>query len=164
MGGGMNAADILLPARGPPRRVGGYGVRLLRFRPVSAVPAELREALRLHKAELLAVLRQRQTVALRDALPCGVAESKPSLLAAEITAMSLAEFAVAGRVVGVVPQVLGEPVVFASDNAIVDPGERRVVYRAAELQELLGLGPADLRVFFTTSRRFSGGTICSSPS
>ena len=139
MGGGMNAAEILseLEARHVELAVNGDR---LRFRPVSAVPAELREALRLHKAELLAMLRQRQTVALRDALPYGVAESQPSLLAAEITAMSLAEFAAAGLVVGVVPQVLGETVVFASDNAIVDPGERRVVYRAAELQELLGSG------------------------
>jgi hypothetical protein len=83
------------------------------------------------------------------------------LLAAEIMAMSLTEFAVAGRVVGVVPQVLGEPVVFASDNAIVDPGERRVVYRAAELRALVGLGPADLRCLHRVKKIF-GGTILAS--
>jgi len=51
--------------------------------------------------------------------------------------------------------------VFASDNAIVDPGERRVVYRAAELRELVGLGPADLRCLHNVKKIF-GGTILAS--
>ena len=153
----MNAADILSELEALRVELAVTGDRL-RFRPARAVPAGLREALRLHKAEVVAMLRDRPAVALRNALPGGVAETQPSLLTAEITAMSLAEFAVAGRVVGVVPQVLGEPVVFASDNAIVDPGERRVVYRAAELQELLGLRPADLRSLHNVKKIF-GGTI-----
>jgi hypothetical protein len=43
-------------------------------------------------------------------------------------------------------RVLGEAVVFASDNARLDPGELWPVYRAHELRVLLGLtAPGELR-------------------
>ena len=72
--------------------------------------------------------------------------------------MPLSEFAEAGLVVEVYSSVLAERVLFASDNARLDPGERRVVYRASELRELLGLSSAELRRVHDTKRVF-GGTV-----
>jgi hypothetical protein len=64
----------------------------------------------------------------------GVSEACPSLHVSGICAMRLEDFARAGLVVEVRSQVLEEVLVFASDNARVDPGERRTVYRAHELR------------------------------
>jgi hypothetical protein len=70
--------------------------------------------------------------------------------------MRLSEFASARLVVEVRSDVLGEVVIFASDNAIVDPGERRVVYRAAELRDLLRIQPEGLRQIHRMKQLFRG--------
>lgn len=121
----------------------------LRFRPVEAIPPELFAELREHKAELLGLLGGR----VADSLG-GV--NVDSISAAEVCAMRLSEFADAGLVVEVRSEVLGEVVVFAADNALLDPGERRTVYRASELQPLLTLGPGDLRAVHRVKRTFRG--------
>jgi hypothetical protein len=76
----------------------------------------------------------------------GVSETGASLLTTEVCAMQLKAFARAGLVVEVWSSVLDEAVVFASDDARVDPGELRTVYGAHELRVLLGLTtPRELR-------------------
>jgi hypothetical protein len=130
----------------------------LRFRPATAVPEDLREELRAHKAELLEILRTQSTPRLEQALPGGVAAANQSVLIAEVVAMTLDEFAQAGLVVEVVSRVLDEVVLFASDNAVLDPGERRVVYRAEELREVLNYQPEDLVSVHNVKKVF-GGTI-----
>jgi hypothetical protein len=126
----------------------------LQFRPVEAVPPELVAELRTHKAELL--LRLTPAAVVADALG-GVSEVHPSLLVAEVCAMRLEDFARAGLVVEVRSEVLGEVVIFASDNARVDPGELRAVYRAHELQVLLALRDAhELRSVHAAKKIFRG--------
>lgn len=97
-----------------------------RYRADGSVAAVLEE-LRAHKPKVLRRLALARP-AVADALGGG-AESSPSLL--------VEEFARAGLVVEVWSEVLGEAVVLASDDACVDPGEVRAVYRAHELRVLL---------------------------
>ena len=53
--------------------------------------------------------------------------------------------------------MLGEQIIFASDNAAVDPGELRPVYRAHELRVLLGLrDPGELRRIHELKKTFRG--------
>ena len=70
--------------------------------------------------------------------------------------MPLSEFARARLVASVWSEVLGEEVVLASDNAVLDPGERRPVYRASEALKLLGLSPRDLRQVHAVKQTFRG--------
>ena len=60
-----------------------------------------------------------------------------------IAGMSLKSFALAGLVLRVHSRLLGEDVLFASDNAHVDRQDL-VVYRAAELETLLDAKEAEL--------------------
>ena len=154
----MNATDLLsaLEARHIELVVAGDR---LRFRPVEAVPSDLQEELRAHKAEVIELLKARSGPGLAEALPGGVTEAHRSLLAADVVAMPLSEFARARLVVTVRSAVLDEVVVFASDNAAVDPGEQRVVYRAAELRELLGLSANELRAVHRTKKLFGGSIL-----
>jgi hypothetical protein len=60
--------------------------------------------------------------------------------------------------------VLEEAVVFASDDARVDPGELRTVYRAHELRVLLGLTtPREIRRVQEVKRLLRGTITDSSP-
>lgn len=52
----------------------------------------------------------------------------------------------------------GGPILLASDDAAIDPGERRVVYRATELREALGLPVTVLRELHRMKSTF-GGTL-----
>ena len=70
--------------------------------------------------------------------------------------MPLATFAAARHVVTVRSELLGEVVVFASDNATVDPGERRVVYRVAELEVLSSLDAENLKRVHAFKKTFRG--------
>lgn len=130
----------------------------LLLQPGSRLSPKLVQELRDHKAELLAVLKGTARPAVKDSLPGGVTESRCSLEAADVLAMPLEEFARAGLAVEVCSEVLGEVVLLASDNALLDPSERRPVYRAAELRELLGLSPSDLRQVHRVKVIF-GGTV-----
>jgi hypothetical protein len=123
--------------------------------PRGALSPELVRSLRELKPELLRLL----ALAARTVGETlgGVAEACPSLLVAGVCAMRLADFARAGLVVEVRSRVLEEVVVFASDNARVDPGEPRTVYRAHELRVLLGLTAAcELRRIHEVKRTFRG--------
>lgn len=132
------------------------GDRLRVDAPKEVLTEDLLAELRSHKAEILEALQKPQPV--KDALPGGVDDRQLSLLAMETAAMSLGEFAEAGLVAEVRSRVLDEVVLFASDDAVVDPGERRVVYRACELRELVGMRPEDLRFVHRVKKVF-GGTI-----
>jgi|ERR1700680_4821461 len=158
----MDARELLaeLAARGIEVRVAGEE---LEIRPGGTVPAALLEELRAHKPEVLRRLAlARAAVAVADALG-GVVEASPSLLAGDACAMGLEEFARAGLVVEVWSEVLGEAVVLASDDACVDPGELRAVYRARELRVLLGLKEAcELRQIQEVKKTFRG-TITDAP-
>jgi hypothetical protein len=94
----------------------------------------------------------------------GVSETGASLLTAEVCAIRLEEFARSGLVVEVWSAVLEEAVVFASDDARVDPGELRTVYRAHELRVLLGLSTLrELRRAHEVKRLFRGAITDGSP-
>src|SRR5260370_5211039 len=113
----------------------------LEVRPRLAVPPHLLAELEAREPE---IVRRLTAPAVADPLggvsPILPAEpGTPSALVAEVCAMRLDDFARAGLVVTVWIQVLSERVIFASDNARVDPGELRTVYPARELRALLGL-------------------------
>jgi hypothetical protein len=132
----------------------------LRFRPIEAIPPDLLEELRKHKPNLLRLLSP-PTVALALA---GVTEAAPPLRVNEVCAMTLDAFATAALVVEMRSSVLGEVVIFASDNAHVDPGELRPAYRASELRALLALtNPDDLRQVHAFKKTFRGTITDSSP-
>jgi hypothetical protein len=144
----MRAETLLheLESRGVELRPAGDR---LQYRPPEAVTPELLRELKEHKGEVLEILWGR----VGDSL--GGVEGK-SLTVQEVCAMPLSQFANAGLVLEVRSAVLKETVIFASDNAVVDPGERRVVYRAAELEGLIGLGPRGLRRIHRVKRTFKG--------
>lgn len=88
----------------------------------------------MHRPELLTLLRTRQ-----------------------VLGMPLSGFATAGLRLVVYSELLGERVIFASDNARLPPADsERVVYRAEELRELLGLAPEELRRVHLVKRVFRG--------
>lgn len=149
----MNAAALLseLQARHVELRVVGDR---LRIRPAEALPPDLRAELRARQAEVVELLRARGERCLAEALPGGVSEARASALSAETLTMLLADFARARRVVEVRSDLLDEVVVLASDNAVLDPGERRVVYRAGELQAVAGLAPQEFQTVHAAKKAF----------
>ncbi len=132
--------------------------------PRGTISPEMLRRLRQLKPELLrlaAVAPAPPTVG--DGLG-GVSAVQPSLLVAEVCAIALADFARAGLVVEVWSKLLGEVVVFGSDDARIDPGELRPVYRAHELLVLLGLtAPAELRRVHEVKKIFRGTITDASP-
>ena len=72
--------------------------------------------------------------------------------------MPLADFALARLAVEVDSAVLGERVIFASENARLAPGERRPVYRAVELAALAHRRPSpdELRRIHAVKVAFGG--------
>ena len=149
----MNVSELLSELESRGTRVEVHGDRL-RIQPPESVDEALLEAIRAHKGELVELLRPECCVA--DAVAVGVEPEQWPITAAELLAMPLSEFAEARRVVRVVSSVLGEVVIFASDNAVVDPGESLVVYRAVELRELIGLSEEDLKTVHEVKRVFQG--------
>ena len=153
----MNGETLIAKLKTEGVDLAAAGGRLLLDAPEGVLTDELLAEIRSHKQEILAALQTQQSVAA--ALPGGVTEAKRSLLAADVVAMRLSEFARARLVVTVHSAVLNEVVLFASDNARVDPGEQRVVYRAAELRELLGLSAKDLRAVHRVKETFRGTVL-----
>lgn len=181
----MHAAEIVreLEARGVELRAEGGK---LKFRPGEAVSPELREALVANKPEILRLLvedgryvrpapegecsgcrdlrqqgRRVQACGRCDVLVSGALAPEPAeqtVLAEEVLKMALSEFARAGLRLLVRSKVLGETVLFCSDNALITDENRRehVVYRARELRELIGLSPAALRRVHEVKRVFNG--------
>lgn len=151
----MSATDVLKEVEDCGAHMGLEGDRIY-VEPVSAVPRPLLIELRRRKSELLGLLGDR----VGDSLGGAVAAS--SVTDSEVCAMPLSEFAEARLVVEVSSRVLGETVVFASDNAVLDPGERRTVYRAAELRaltDLASLDPEELRQIHRVKRTFKGSIL-----
>ena len=144
----MNALEVVNELRAQGVELQAAGNRL-RYRPVEQVAPALLDELHEHKDEILELLGDRVV----DSLD-GVEAS--SVTAADVCQMRLGEFASAGLVVEVRSKILDEVVIFASDNAPVDPGERRVVYRASELLVLAGLESSDLRQLHLAKRTFRG--------
>ena len=66
-----------------------------------------------------------------------------------IGGMSLSRFSSAGLVLRVRSRLLGEDVLFASDNAKIDARQDLAVYRAAELERLLRGSQAELMALHT---------------
>ncbi|MCH9647759.1 MAG: hypothetical protein K0U98_05935 [Deltaproteobacteria bacterium] len=130
----------------------------LRLSPASALSTDLIGELRVHKSKLLELLESRPNTDFDKVLPQGFSEEQPTLRTDGVTSMSLAEFSRAHLVVEVCSEVLQESVVFASDNATVDSGEQRVVYRARELSLLLSLGADELRSLHAAKKIF-GATL-----
>ncbi len=130
--------------------------------PRGTISPDMLRRLRLLKPELLRLVAAAPPT-VGDGLG-GVSAVQPSLLVAEVCAMPLADFARVGLVVEVWSKILGEVVVFASDDARIDPGELRPVYRAHELQVLLGLtAPAELRRVHEVKTMFRGTITDASP-
>lgn len=146
----VGAESVIAEARSCGVELRAAGDRL-RFRPAEAVSPELREKLCTYKPEILRLLRP----AVADALG-GVHGARPSLLTAEVCAMRLDDFARAGLVIEVWSERLGEIVLFASDNTATDPGERRCIYRAAELRETLRFDAVSLRRVHQVKHLFRG--------
>jgi len=132
-----------------------FGDRL-RIQPRDSVPQEWISELRAHKGAIVHLLRSRVT--LREAVPGHIKAARWPLDGAELLAMPLHRFAKARRVVEVFSQAFGETVVLASDNAALDPGERRAIYRASELRQLLGFDDEDLRAVHAIKRLTLRGT------
>lgn len=149
----MNVSELLSELESRGTRVEVHGDRL-RIQPAESVDEALLEAIRAHKSELVKLLRSESSVA--DTVPGEVEPEQWPITAAELLAMPLSEFAEAGRVVRVFSSVLGEVVILASDDAVIDPDESLVVYRAAELRELIGLNSEDLRTVYEVKRVFQG--------
>jgi len=154
----MNAAELLseLQARHIELRVVGDR---LRIRPAEALPPSLRTELRARQAEVVELLRARGERCLAEALPGGVTDTRGSALTAESLTMLLADFSRARRVVEVRSDLLDEVVVLASNDAVLDPGERRVVYRAAELQAIAGLTPQEFLSVHAAKKAFGGSLL-----
>ena len=111
------------------------------------------EQVRTHKPELMKALGER--VPVGETLPSEV--ESDTISTAELLRMPLSEFSRSGLVLTVRAASLGgEEIVFAAENAELDPGERRVTYRASELRHLLGLTPAELRSVHRIKRTFRG--------
>lgn len=130
----------------------------LRVGPKRALSEELIAQLREHKAELLELLDPNVGLRVDQALGGRLTAEPVSFTGSEILAMRLNDFAAAKLVIRVRCELLGESVIFAADNLCIDPGERCVVYRAKELQRLLGLSDQEIRVLHHAKKTF-GGTI-----
>jgi len=78
---------------------------------------------------------------------------------ATVEKMSLSDFAVSGLVRKVASETLGETVVWAADNAEVDPETDWVVYRVAELRELVGGDTDHLRRIHVVKKHLDGELV-----
>lgn len=149
----MSVAELLADLKTRGVAVTLSGIDELEIKGPPDVVPKAAEQLRPHKPELLKMLGERATVG--EALPSQV--EPRTVFAAEILQMPLSEFSRSGLVLAVHAANLGgEEVVFAADNAKLDPGERRITYRASELRQLLGLPPAELRSVHEAKRLFRG--------
>jgi hypothetical protein len=78
---------------------------------------------------------------------------------AALLEMPLSQFAQSGICREIHSKVLDERVIFAADNAEVPEDTPLVVYRAAELRELLGATPEKIRAVHEVKRSFDGEVV-----
>lgn len=143
----VRSRGVLLRAKGGSVQVSG------------PLPPKIRQALKERENQLLTLLNRKpeETLPVAETLSGALEGPEWPLTAEEVLRMPLSEFAEAGLVVRVRAEVLdGEEVIFASNNALLDPGERSVTYRASELRQILGLAPAELRSVHEAKRLFRG--------
>ena len=76
-----------------------------------------------------------------------------------ILEMRMSEFATSGLVQEVKSGVLGEHILWVSDNAKVPPGNTLVVYRADELKQLVGLSPDEIRHLHAVKKELDGDLL-----
>ena len=98
---------------------------------------------------------------LRELRAVKAPEDSPPVRQEDAAGRVPAEFAQAGRVLRLRSDVLEEEVLIASDNAQLQPGETRVVYRASELTEIWDIQPSGLRFLHQVKSVFPGSTIVS---
>lgn len=143
-----------IEALGVALRVNGNRIQ---FSPPGTLPEDLRSELKSHEADLLAALRCPLSVC--ESLPGTVEPDRWPVTEGELLSMPLEGFARSGAVVRVWSSVLEERLILAADNAHLDPGECRVVYRAGELRELAGLPPEDLKEVHRFKKLFRGRIV-----
>ena len=155
----MIAEEVLEEVRSRGAHVEARGEVLHIEAPRGALSPELVAAMRQLKPELLRLVGL-ASLTVGNALG-GVTElDEPSFLVAEVCALPLEDFACAGLAVKVWSKVLGAVVILASDDAQLDPGELRTVYRAHELRALLYLrDPSELRSIHAYKKTFRGTII-----
>ncbi len=151
----MNATHLIDAIESAGTRLRVEGDRLM-MKAEQPLPDPLLVALRDRKAEIVSTLRERPTVS--TAVPGSLESRDMPAMAADVAEMPLDDFQNAGLALPFFSTVLNEEVVFASDNAVIDPGERRVVYCAAELWHMREMSPNLLRSAHEVKRIF-GGTI-----
>lgn len=151
----MNCVHLIERIEATGARLRVDGDRLL-LKAESPLPEPLLTALREYKTEIVSALTHRPTVA--DSVGGTVEGCEMPATAADVATMPLEVFQHAGLALPFFSTALGDEVVLASDNAIVDPGERRVVYRAAEMWHMTSMRPDTLRTVHEVKRLF-GGTV-----
>lgn len=111
--------------------------------PAGRVSEALLSELRAHREALVDLVGG--AVRLQDVLGGDVKPTAdiPATTSA-VLSMPLSSFARAGLVVPVQSRHLGIEILLASDDTTLDPGERRHIFRAAELDDLHRLGPGAL--------------------
>lgn len=123
--------------------------------PARRISDHLLAELRAHRAVLIDFARRSSTL---EKILAGDVEPAADIPATTgDVAMPLKRFATAELEVPVHCPLLGGDIVLASDDAVLDPGERRPVFRAAELAHLQRLGPE--AVALTLELKCRGCTI-----
>lgn len=145
----LSKLGVTVTAQDDKLRLDGYGRQ---------PPPALIEELRAHASEVLTLVRAGQVWPRFGDVLSGVLPLQST--DRDVVRMPLDQFAGARLVVAVTSEVLNGPILLDSDNAVLDPGERRPVYRASELRALLGLSPRDLRQVHRVKVIF-GGTVVS---
>lgn len=135
----MTADDLAAAVRDSGAALRLVGRRLL-VGPASRVPDTLLAELCENRAALVDLVSRSAT--LEEILE-GDVEPTADMPAttSDVLAMPLRSFSTSGLAVPVLSRRLGVEIVLAGDDAVLDPGERRPVYRAAELALLHRLGP-----------------------
>ncbi len=149
----MDTTQLIEAVESAGARLRVDGDRLL-LNAEAPLPAPLLASLRARKTEIVRNLRGRPSVA--SAVPGNLESRDMPATAADAADMPLDRFQGAGLALPFFSTVLGEEVVFASDNAVVDPGERRVLYRAAEMWHMTTMQPETLRAVHEVKRLFGG--------
>ena len=149
----MNVPEIISRIRSKGVTLRTFGDRLQAYSK-QAIPHDLLEELGHHNQEIFNYLYEETTVA--GALPGPIKPLQSPSLGADILSLPLRQFAKTTHVIDVASDTLKDDIVLAGDDAVIDPGEQRVVYRAHELCELAGCSPEELCQIHTIKRQYGG--------
>ncbi len=151
----MNAAELVSKIKNKGAKVRTSGDRL-RIYPRELISDELVVELRQHKQAILTYLHEETTVA--GALPGPIKPLQCPSLGLDILSLPLRQFAKTTHVIDVACDTLKDDIVLAGGDALIDPGEQRVVYRAHELCELAGCSPEEFREIHEIKRQYGGSS------